>query len=94
MILKRTSTPISQFCQRILPYALGVVVFMILVFSLYVHSLPPKISKDKKQTINANTNNAGNRGVTFEEAMYNAEVMNGAGSESDEDVVNLDGDSL
>lgn len=87
----------SQFCMKILPYVGGAVVFIILLFALYVHSLPPKISKldTQTQTLNVNTNNAGDRvGATFEEAMQQAEMMNGGGVQVDEDVVNLDGDSL
>ena len=82
--------------MKILPYVGGVVVFIILLFALYVHSLPPKISKvdTQTQTLNVNTNNAGDRGATFEEAMQQAEMMNGGGVQVDEDVVNLDGDSL
>ena len=66
---------------------------MVLVFALYVHSLPPKFSIERlEQTIN-NVNTDGERGVTFEEAMQ-AEMMNGGGSEPMEEVLNLDGDSL
>ncbi len=68
--------------------------FLILVFALYVHSLPPKISIERlEQTIKHVNTDGGQRGVTFEEAMQ-AEMMNGGGAEPVEQVVNLDGDSL
>lgn len=80
--------------MKLLPYALGGVVFLILVFALYVHSLPPKISIERlEQTIKHVNTDGGQRGVTFEEPMQ-AEMMNGGGAEPVEQVVNLDGDSL
>mmetsp|Transcript_34790 Transcript_34790/g.52122 ORF Transcript_34790/g.52122 Transcript_34790/m.52122 type:complete len:122 (+) Transcript_34790:144-509(+) len=84
-----------EFCMKLLPYALGSVVFMVIVFALYVHSLPPTISIESfEQTINSVNTDGGNRGVTFEEAMQQAEMMTGGVVEPEEDVVNLDGDSL
>jgi hypothetical protein len=80
--------------MKLLPYALGGVVFMILLFALYVHSIPPKISIERlEQTIKQVNTDGGQRGMTFEEAMQ-AEMRNGGGSEPMEQVVNLDGDSL
>jgi len=67
---------------------------MVFVFALYVHSLPPTISIESfEQTINSVNTDGGNRGVTFEEAMQQAEMMT-SGVVEEEDVVNLDGDSL
>ena len=67
---------------------------MIHVFALYVHSLPPAITIERlEESINSFNMDAVNRGVTFEEAMQ-AEMMNDGGAEPEEDVVNLDGDSL
>jgi len=81
--------------MKLLPYALGSVVFMVIVFALYVHSLPPTIFIESfEQTINSVNTDGGNRGVTFEEAMQQAEMMTGGVVELEEDVVNLDGDSL
>ena len=80
--------------MKLLPYALGGVVFMMLVFALYVHSLPPAMTIERLESTINNINIDGvNRGVTFEEAMQ-AELMNDGGAEPEEDVVNLDGDSL
>lgn len=81
--------------MKLLPYALGGLVFMVLVFALYVHSLPPAITIERlEESINSfNIDDGVNRGVTFEEAIQ-AEMMNDGGAEPEEDVVNLDGDSL
>ena len=80
--------------MKLLPYALGGLVFLVLAFALYVHSLPPAITIERlEESINSFNIDGANRGVTFEEAMQ-AEMMNDGGSEPEEDVVNLDGDSL
>ena len=80
--------------MKLLPYALGGLLFLVLVFALYVHSLPPTVSIERlEQTIQNIKVNSGDSGMTFEEAVQ-AEMMNQGAAQPDEEVVNLDGDSL
>lgn len=60
--------------MKLLPYALGVVVFMILAFALYVHSLPPKNSIEKQTPLSIKvetdeTERGKEFAKTFEEAL-------------------------
>ena len=94
--------------MKILPYALGFVVFLTLAFTLWVHSLPPppvKVIHDMDIP-----NLASGNGLTFEEALK-AEINSGgeemlhnlfdqvkadddeANSDA-ENVMNLDGEEL
>ena len=66
---------------------------MVLLFALYVHSLPPTINIEELATMDNLNIDELTRGVTFEEAMQ-AEMANDDVAEPEEGVLNLDGDNL
>ncbi|KAL7487603.1 hypothetical protein ACHAW6_013186 [Cyclotella cf. meneghiniana] len=99
----------KEACMKSLPYVLGGLVFIILAFSLWVSSLPPKVP-----AVNVDQSSftipKDERGMSFEEAlaaqtdqMKREEMaklfdkvkkeMGGDNDQSD-NVINLDGDSL
>lgn len=67
--------------------------FVILVFALYVHSLPPKLSEIIIDGNDAKTDILVDDGG-FAEVMKSALDEQTGGPDPDPDVVNLDGDSL
>ncbi|KAL7499408.1 hypothetical protein ACHAWT_009516 [Skeletonema menzelii] len=89
-----------EFCMKLLPYALGGLLFLVLAFALYVHSLPPAISIERlEQSIKNIKIDGENKGMTFEEAMQaeideamRSEIKDTGVVEPEEVVVNLDGD--
>mmetsp|Transcript_9869 Transcript_9869/g.16329 ORF Transcript_9869/g.16329 Transcript_9869/m.16329 type:complete len:91 (+) Transcript_9869:177-449(+) len=86
--------------MKLLPYALGGLLFLVLAFALYVHSLPPAISIERlEQSIKNIKIDGENKGMTFEEAMQaeideamRSEIKDTGVVEPEEVVVNLDGD--
>ena len=86
-----------QDCLKLLPYALAFVGFIILVFAIWVHSIPPKMVSEI--TLDPSSINAEPISQSFEDRMA-AKMANAAASGGSEeakqepDVVNLDGDSL
>lgn len=92
-----------QDCQKILPYVLGGVLFLVVAFGIYVRSLPKRPSIKPPPATSAGS---ASRGMTFEEAMSAdmgsraAAAAAGGGSgggdapPEPEAVINLDGDGL
>jgi hypothetical protein len=83
--------------MKILPYALGGTVLLILIFTIWVSTLPPPPIKVENTFTMANTNG---KGMSFEEASRTEKVSVNVGEEEDNvlnldlngDVVNLDGE--
>lgn len=72
-----------EACMKMLPYVAGAILFLILVFGLYVHSLPLKIP----ETMIDPSSQAGG----YEQASFLEDIVS---EEPNPDVLNLDGDSL
>mmetsp|Transcript_36323 Transcript_36323/g.78408 ORF Transcript_36323/g.78408 Transcript_36323/m.78408 type:complete len:117 (-) Transcript_36323:356-706(-) len=77
-------------CHKILPHVLGIIVFLILAFSLYVRCLPRKIYIEDAAAAAQILADMGSD-MTFEEVEL---TEMGFGDEQDPDVINLDGDAF
>eukprot|EP01082_Thalassiosira_pseudonana_P002703 g2845.t1 g2845 contig12:910327-910979(+) len=67
----------KEDCLKLLPYALGFVGFIILVFAIWVHSIPPKMVSEI--TLDPSSINAEPISQSFEDRMA-AEMANAAAS--------------